>query len=460
MRLAESIRENLTREVPAVSLAFFRVMFGLMLLAGTIRFAAKGWIHQMYVAPTFHFPFYGFEWVKPLPEFGMYAAFAIMAIAALCIVLGYRYRLAAVTFFVIFTYIELIDKTNYLNHYYFVSLMTFLMSWLPMQAQYSIDAIRKPWLSRASVPNWMIWAIKLQIAFVYFFGGVAKLKADWLLDAQPLRIWLSANSGIPVIGPVLDQAWAAHLFSWGAMLFDLTIVFVLCSKLLRPYGYALLLVFHFLTAQFFAIGMFPYIMSIATLVFFSADFHNRVLGSVASLFASLRSHIRVGQRSTRSWDLTPAFKYVLPAFMAMQLALPFRHAFYPDNVLWAEEGFRFSWNIMLIEKTGMIEFTVTDPKTGYIAYELPSDYLTRQQEKQMSTQPDMILQFAHYLEERARAMGHQDVEVRAESYVALNGRGSRPLIDPEVDLTLYQESFAHKEFILPFAPQTVRTAGL
>ena len=40
---------------------------------------------------------------------------------------------------------------------------------------------------------------------VYVFAGLAKLNADWLLDAQPLRIWLAARSDLPIVGPLLAQ---------------------------------------------------------------------------------------------------------------------------------------------------------------------------------------------------------------------------------------------------------------
>src|SRR5690606_489100 len=107
-------------------LAVFRVIFGFMMAVSTTRFMLKGWVRELYIEPKFFFTFYGFEWVKPLPGWGMYLLFGLVLLSALMIMAGWRYRLAAVTFFLAFTYIELIDKTNYLNHYYFISLVSFL----------------------------------------------------------------------------------------------------------------------------------------------------------------------------------------------------------------------------------------------------------------------------------------------------------------------------------------------
>ncbi len=72
-----------------------------------------------------------------------------------------------------------------------------------------------------------------------------------------------------------------------------------------------------------------------------------------------------------------------------------------------------------------------------------SDFLTAQQEKQMSTQPDMILQFAHYIKQY-----YQTNEVYAEAYVTVNGKGSRLFIDPKINLVQQQDNFKPKNWIL------------
>ena len=56
-----------TAPVDIASLAAFRVLFGLVMAAGTIRFLAKGWVTELYLRPRFHFPYPGFEWVRPWP---------------------------------------------------------------------------------------------------------------------------------------------------------------------------------------------------------------------------------------------------------------------------------------------------------------------------------------------------------------------------------------------------------
>ena len=68
----------------------------------------------------------------------------------------------------------------------------------------------------------------------------------------------------------------------------------------------------------------------------------------------------------------------------------------------------------------------------------------------MSFQPDLILEYAHFLGNHFSKQGHKNVQVFAQSHVALNGRLSQPFIDPTVDLYQEKESFKPKHWILPF----------
>ena len=89
-------------------------------------------------------------------------------------------------------------------------------------------------------------------------AGVAKLNADWLLEAQPLGIWLQDHTGLPLVGRAFGEPWAAHLFSWCGAGFDLTIVAWLMWKRTRPAAYVVLVVFHVMTYLLFPeIGVFP-----------------------------------------------------------------------------------------------------------------------------------------------------------------------------------------------------------
>ncbi|MEX2573394.1 MAG: HTTM domain-containing protein [Balneolaceae bacterium] len=440
----------LQRQSDAAPLAVFRILFGLLMLWSMVRFAANGWIEKLYLEPTFFFSYYGFGWVQP-PGDLTYLLFVVCGISAVLVAIGYKYRPAVILFFLSFTYIELMDKTTYLNHYYFISIVSFLMIFLPAHAYFSVDARFDSDLRSQKVPSWTIDSLKLLLFIVYFYAGLAKLNSDWLMEAMPLKIWLPSLYALPLLGDLLQKEWTHYAFSWSGALYDLSIPFLLLIRKTRLAAFALVVVFHLLTRVFFPIGMFPYIMIASTLIFFDASFHHRILDKLSR--AIRVSKARFDNARTYRFP-RPAFQkaslFIVGLFFAIQILFPFRHLMYPGELFWTEEGYRFSWRVMLMEKAGHASFKVVDPDTGRRLYVDNSQFLTRFQEKQMSTQPDFILEYAHYLKEHFRERGIRDPEIYAESHVALNGRRSRPFIAPDVDLTTITPSLKHKTWILPF----------
>ena len=103
-----------------------------------------------------------------------------------------------------------------------------------------------------------------------------------------------------------------------------------------------------------------------------------------------------------------------------------------------------------MEKSGYTTFKIVDAKTGEFFYVKNEDFLTSFQEKQMSFQPDFILEYAHYLVNHFKKDGHQNIEVYVDSYVALNGRLSKRYINPNVNLYKETGNFKSKDWILPF----------
>ncbi len=452
-------RRWMQRPVDPAPLVIFRVAFGLMMAAAAVRFLAKGWVETQYIDPDFHFRYYLFQWIPELPGGWLYLVFAAQIVAALLIAAGWRYRVATIAFFVSFSYVELLDQATYLNHYYFISLVGFLLIVLPLHRWSSLDARRgdmrgEPWPAR-----WIALVLQVQIALVYFFAGIAKLNSDWLFEAQPLGIWLAARSGFPVLGVLFDQPWSAYLMSWAGAAFDLSIPFLLFWRRSRPWAYVAIVGFHLTTALLFPIGVFPWVMILSTLVFFDAEDFARARRWMGRLAVSIglpgawtgearSTTARAVPRPARGLRPGVAVGVVLVPFFALQLLLPLRHLAYPGPVLWTEEGFRFSWRVMLVEKTGMVIFSVTDPGTGRSWDVFPGDHLTPQQERQLAFQPDMILGFAHHLRDELVRDGIADPEIRARAFVSLNGRRSQPFVDPDVDLAKEPRSLAPKTWIL------------
>jgi vitamin K-dependent gamma-carboxylase len=429
------------RSVDGASLAALRILFGALMLVAVGRFFAHGWIREYFLEPRYFFAYWGFSWVRPWPGAGMYLHFAALGVLAACVTVGLYTRLSTLLFTVGFAYAHLIDKTNYLNHYFLVVSLGLLGTLLPWHRVASVDAWRARRAGRGGtlVPAWAVWAVRLQLGLVYVFGGLAKLRPDWLLHAQPLRIWLAASTDFPLLGRVFDQPATAFAMSWAGALFDLSAPWLLLGRRTRSWAYLVVVAFHLITARLFHIGMFPWLMIAWTPVFFAPSWPRRFFPRLAA---------------DQVLPPSPAALPLLAAgLLALQLVMPLRRLFYPGELLWREEGFRFSFNVMLMEKVGSAEFRVRDGDTGRTFLVQPTQVLTPYQARMMATQPDMILQTAQALADDFRGRGVAHPEVRADVFVSLNGRPSARLVDPEVDLAREHDGLRAQRWILP-APTT------
>tara|TARA_Y100000589_G_C27189435_1_gene644129 strand:- start:99 stop:1478 length:1380 start_codon:yes stop_codon:yes gene_type:complete len=446
----------LEKRTKSHSLAIYRFFFGLLMFFSLCRFWSKGWIDSLYIKPDFHFSYYLFEWVKPIGDW-TYVIFIIAIISSLFVCVGYKYRISIIIFFISFTYIELMDKTTYLNHYYFISILSFLLIFLPAGSSFSIDS----YLAKKSyntVPKWTVDSLKLLISIVYIYAGLAKLNSDWLLEAMPLKIWLTSRYHFPIVGETLFQYdWFHYFMSWAGILYDLMIPFLLFYSRTRLFGFILVIIFHLLTKVLFPIGMFPYIMIVSSIIFFSPKFHFKIIMFIKKFIYNLLFFLNIQKNNIKNSleEKDYFFKYhksvllIISLFFIIQLIFPFRYLLYPGELFWHEQGYRFSWRVMLVEKTGFTDFKIVNPanKNNFF-YVDNSNFLTPFQEKQMSFQPDLILEFAHHLGDYYSYI-NKDIEVYVDNYVTLNGRKSQRCVSNTVNLYDEKESFKNKKWILP-----------
>jgi vitamin K-dependent gamma-carboxylase len=449
---------RLFEPVDAASLAVYRIVFGALMLIATLRFFAHGWIADYYEMPSHFFSYWGFSWVKPWPGAGMYLHFGALAVLAVMIALGLWYRFSVVAFGALFAYAHLIDKTNYLNHYFLVIWLCLVMAASPLHRMWSLDARRRPALRSQTVPAWALWALRAQVALVYVFGGIAKLKHDWLIDAEPMTTWLAANADFPVVGALFEQPWVAYAMSYAGLVFDLSIVPLLLWRRTRVLAYVAVVVFHLTTARLFHLGMFPWIMIASSLLFLPPGWPRRWLRAAPAAEpppCAVTPPAPVTQPRRERLVLA-----LLGGYFALQVVIPLRHLAYPGDVCWTEEGFRLAWHVMVMEKDGSVELHVTEPSTGRRWEVMPTEYLTRYQAKMMAPAPDMILQLAHIVADDFRARGVRDPEVRVDAFVSLNGRRRARLIDPTVDLARESDGLSPSPWILPHPDRsTITTAS-
>ncbi|MCG8440549.1 MAG: HTTM domain-containing protein, partial [Caulobacterales bacterium] len=414
-----------------------------------------------YIEPDFLFTYAGFGWVQPWPGDGLYWHFAIVGLAALCIALGAFYRIATVVFFVGFSYIHLLDQARYLNHFYLVILIAFLMIFLPANRTWSVDAWLFPSVRSRWVPAIAVWTMRGQFEVMLIFAGLVKINPDWL-RLEPLRIWLGQQADLPMVGHHFTDMGIVAVGVYGSILLHLIGAPLLLWRRTRLYVFALYCCFHFMNHVLFKIGIFPWLTIAGTLIFFAPDWPRRFVDPVAAFLRSLwpaRATDDDGWRAelaaagARTPMTRPVKRLIVASFVvwfAFQAAIPLRHFLYPGRASWTEEGARYSWHMMLRRKRGWAEFEVRDPDTGRVWTIDNRDYLSQRQIARMTGQPEMMARFARHLEELwIEQEGVRDVEVRVTASVSLNGRRAVPIVDPERDLTTVKLTLAPNDWILP-----------
>jgi hypothetical protein len=376
----------------------------------------------------------------------MHIHFAALGILALFVGAGIWYRASAALFFLGFTHVFLLDQARYLNHFYLIFLLSFLLVFVPARRSFSVDAWRRPEIRSDVVPAWALKLLRAQIGIPYFYAGVAKLNADWMAG-YPLRWWLAAASDFPVLGPLFEHERVVTLLAFGALLFDLFAVPLLIWHRTRLLGFSLAVIFHAINWRVFRIGIFPPLMIAATCLFFEPDWPRRIWRRVRPSTAP-----PVEQPSARVpwWSPSRLTIALVASYLIVQFAVPLRHFLYPGDVNWTEEGHRFSWRMMLREKSGDVVFIATQLATGATFPVDPQAYLTHSQIASMKPRPDMLLQFCHWVaDDISRTMG--PVEIRVRALLSLNGRPEQWLIDPDVNLAEQPRNLWPAPWIVPRA---------
>ena len=378
-------------------------------------------------------------------------------LSSLGFALGYKYKLSSIVLFLSFTYIELMDKTTYLNHYYLISILAFMLIFLPAANYFSIDSLKNN--KDKLIPRWSVDSIKVMLCIVYFYAGFAKINYDWLIHAQPLKIWLQGSYDIPLIGELLQKKWVHYTMSWGGMLYDCLIPFLLFIKRTRWFAFFLVVIFHVMTKVLFpAIGMFPYIMIVSCLIFFNYSYHDQIILFLRRLFDKTRIYKDLKKKVEQPKILNHSRNslYIIAGFLLMQILIPLRYKLYPGELFWTEQGYRFSWRVMLVEKRGHTDFRIINSDDNQEFYVNNEDFLTPFQEKQMSFQPDFIVEFAQFLGDYYTEKGINNVEVYVDAFATLNGRKSERLIDPKTNLYGIKNSIIHKDWINPYPHEIIK----
>ncbi|QLG44840.1 HTTM domain-containing protein [Costertonia aggregata] len=421
-------------------LLIFRIFFGLLIAAECYGAIVTGWVKRTLIEPKFTFNFIGFEWLQPLPGNGMYFYFFAMGTLGIFVALGYKYRFSIISFTLLWTGAYLMQKTAYNNHYYLLVLISGMMVFLPANKNYALDAKFKPSIKTNGMYSYVKWVIVLQLLIVYTYASVAKLYGDWL-DFSMIKVLMTPKTDYYLIGGLLQQPCLHKVIAVTGILFDLLIVPALLWKPTRKFAFVCSIFFHLFNSFVFLIGIFPYLSLAFTVFFFEPETIRRIF------FKKKKPY-------TTNKVMVPAYKnpllIIFGLYFVLQLALPVRHYFFTDDVLWTEEGHRLSWRMMLRSRYGKIQFNIVNKTDGTSQIVKLDDYLTKKQKRKIGAYPDYIWQFAQHLKKEYAQKGEEISVYALNSVVSINNKPYRPFIDGKVDLAAEEwNHFEHHEWILP-----------
>lgn len=433
------LNKVLFKHIDNAPLVVFRVFFGALCFLESFGAILTGWVKRVLIDPKFTFSFIGFEWLQPIGGNGMYAYYVLMSVFGLAIMLGYKYRFSMIAFTLMWTGVYLMQKSSYNNHYYLLVLISAIMVFMPAHKDVSLDAKYNPEIKSNAMPNWCRLVFIVQLFIVYTYAALAKLYPDWL-DGTTMALLMKGRANYPIIGEVLQEKWLQNILSYGGIAFDGLIVPLLLFKPTRKVALIVSVGFHLFNSIVFQIGIFPYLALAFYLFFFPPK-------TIQKLFLKKREFYKANTIKAPKYN--NAWITLFALYFIVQIALPLRHHFITDNVLWTEEGHRLSWRMMLRQKYGYATYTVKDKVTGKVTAIRLDDYLTRKQQRGARAKPDIIWQFAQHLKQDFAKKG-QDVAVYVNCKISVNGKPLQRLTDPNVDIaSMPWEPLKHSSWILP-----------
>jgi uncharacterized membrane protein YphA (DoxX/SURF4 family) len=422
----------LMRPVDASTLGIFRICWAVMMCI------EANWLHNQmqdrHHPDVFHFHYPGFSWIRHFPEaWMMEVEMIVMLIAAILMGFGALFRPAAVLFTLTYTHFFFSEALTHNNHFYLIILVNFLLIFTGADNAYSVKQRKRSKLGEAPlpVPAWHYLVLKWQVVIVYFYGGIAKINRDWLIELEPVRFWLNHSPRPPAfLAGLIRQDWFTPFTAWGGLFIDLLCPFLLLAKKTRLLAMLILVSFHALNSQIFNIGYFPIIGIILLIPFFPPERFRRRSQAESDAAAPASPSLSLKAPS-------PLLRYVLVAYFVFQLLFPLRwHLWNPANPSWTGLGQRFAWRMMLRERIGTFEIRFADPQVrqwiaqsaAFLPPLAPTAYISMEQN------PHYIWQYVQEIKKTLSQYGKGDTAIHVFATCSLNGRPYYPIINPHVDL--------------------------
>jgi hypothetical protein len=425
-------------------LVMLRVLFGAIMACWALNMLFNQDLMRLFAGNDFVFHYNGFDWIKSPGALCIYLIFGVIVLSSLFLGAGLFYKISTLIFTLSFSYVTLIDKSNYLSYFYFVIILAVMLLFSPAQRLFSLDLIRKPSIRVDYIPAWFMLALKIQVVLVFFFAGMGKLNYDWLFEGRPVSIWLTA--AFQDFGLTIDfnqkYKGVALALSWLLILSDFIFPHFLLDRRTAAGAFRIFLIMQFISLILFPVGFFPVLFCVSCVVFLpSAGIHafiSRVSYFLYDVFQFRGDVFKPGGGYLLQYRNKKLVILMIGFFLAFQMGWPLVAYFRWGALKWADTVFHFSWNMELNEKSGLVRFWRVNRSDGSEAIIPLDSLLTPHQQKFMAQDPRMILQFANHL----RTTIPEDFEIRAEFSLSMNGHQPFMVVEKSKDLFTQLEAYA------------------
>lgn len=232
-------------QVPAYSLAAFRILFGVYLLCYFLSFAPK--VNILFSNQGIYSPFLIGDWALPPLAASLLYGFTLMVIGSF--ILGYRTRFTTPLLLGLYLYYYFLNLAVKNTAYDRLNLLfLFMLCFGELNRVWSIRlGSPRPSVDAPLVSIWAIRLITIQVCFLYFGAGLWKLwNPNWhtgeMMKQTLIGPWgTSLAFGIVNLNPPM---WLYTTLTWGVIAFELAMPVGLFVRRLQPYAFGLGLIFH------------------------------------------------------------------------------------------------------------------------------------------------------------------------------------------------------------------------
>lgn len=434
------LHQILNKPSDPLPVVLFRVVFGIIMTIEMISYWNIPFIDELILKPKIHFRFQLLDIVPVGSVVLLKVTLLVATISSVLIAAGRFYKVASILLFVTYTYLFLLDETYYNNHIYMIVNVCLLMIFIGANTGVKTRKEGKAIVTQSTVPFWHILILRFLLFVVYFYGGIAKLNADWMSGATTTE-WLRSFGG------VLATKEAALFFAIAGMLFDLIIGFLLFMPKTRYAGIFLVFMFNTSNAIMFKdISIFPYLMIGAMVLFLDPEWV-RKKADWAIRFADWLSDKK---KMVASDSPVPVWLYV---FFAFHILFPFRLFLFNGNADWTGKAQYFSWHMKSHHRDikNLTFYLSHDNHPEKIRVPV-EEYLVYEQFYVMGHKPEMLVEFARFLKKDLEKKGVVHPKITAVSSISFNGKPPQPMVDSTLDLTtVVVKPFASYDWVLPLA---------